>query len=165
MATKSKEPRYQLNLTYDQLRILKSQMEAAAEPAHRCAVEDSLLDVIYHVHQRALASRKAKVECGHDYSEPRREPVAATGHESPSRQMETVVLETKDSRGKELWISRDEYGLPVLFCLDCNFHSMGGRDFDELPRCYRTERGARQAAARLTGDKLIWKAPKSVAQS
>jgi hypothetical protein len=64
MATKSKEPRYQLNLTYDQLRILKNQMEAAAEPAHRCAVEDSLLDVIFHAHQRALASRKAKAGTG-----------------------------------------------------------------------------------------------------
>lgn len=39
---------------------------------------------------------------------------------------------------------------------------MGGRDFDELPRYYRTERGARQAAARLTGDKLVWKAPDRV---
>jgi len=37
---------------------------------------------------------------------PRPEPVAATSNESPSRQMETVVLEIKDSRDKELWISR-----------------------------------------------------------
>ncbi|MBJ2286652.1 MULTISPECIES: hypothetical protein [Pseudomonas] len=70
--------------------------------------------------------------------------------------METVVLETKDTRGKELWINRDDNGDPPLFCLECNFHSMGGRDYDELPRYYRTERGARMGAARITGEKLVW---------
>lgn len=70
--------------------------------------------------------------------------------------METVVLETKDARGKDLWIAMKEDGHPVLFCLGCNFHSQGGRDYDELPRYYRTERGARMAAARLTGEKLVW---------
>lgn len=70
--------------------------------------------------------------------------------------MNTVVLQTKDSQGKELWISRDQEGSSVLFCLDCNFHSLGGRDFDELPRYYRTVRGARMAAAKVTGEKLDW---------
>lgn len=63
------EPRYQLSLTYDQLRILKNQMEAAAEPAHRCDIEAGLLEVIARVHQRAWATRKAKTECVHDYNE------------------------------------------------------------------------------------------------
>ncbi|MDY1103253.1 hypothetical protein [Pseudomonas aeruginosa] len=70
--------------------------------------------------------------------------------------MNNVVLQTKDSRGKELWISRDQEGSSVLFCLDCNFHSLGGRDFDELPRYYRTARGARMGAAKVTGEKLDW---------
>lgn len=149
-----KEPRYQLSLTYDQLRILKSQMEAAAEPAHRCAVEESLLDLIFQVHQRALASRKAKAPRIQAPNE-----LCTTPRDlSKITPAETVVLETQDARGKPLWISRDN-GTPVLFCLDCDFHSLGGRDYDELPRFYRTERGARQAAALLTGDKLVWKAP------
>lgn len=70
--------------------------------------------------------------------------------------MNTVVLQTRDSMGKELFITRDEQDSSVLFCLDCNFHSLGGRDFDELPRFYSTVRGARVAAARVTGEKLDW---------
>lgn len=153
MSKSPKEPRYRLSLTYEQLSVLKNQMEAAAEPAHRCAVEESLLDLIFDVHQRAFASRKAKAPCVQPHNE-----MGTVPHHESTKLVDTVVLETKDARGKELWISCDN-GTPVLFCLDCNFHSMGGRDYGELPRFYRTERGARQAAALLTGDKLVWKTP------
>ena len=63
------EPLYQLTLTYDQLGILKNQMEAAAEPAHRCDIEAALLELIARTHQRAWATRKAKAACVHDYNE------------------------------------------------------------------------------------------------
>lgn len=69
--------------------------------------------------------------------------------------MNTVVLQTKDSQGKELWISRDEDGSSVLFCLDCNFHSLGGRDFDELPRYFRTARGT-YGSGKSDRRKLDW---------
>lgn len=72
-------------------------------------------------------------------------------------------LETTTSEGLALWIERDSdrHG---LFCLDCPYspYKAGGKEFIELPRRYRTERGAKQAAALLTGERLTW-APAAVA--
>jgi hypothetical protein len=45
------------------------------------------------------------------------------------------------------------------FTLECGWRRNGTRQFIELPRTYRTERGARQAAALLAGESLEWKEP------
>lgn len=42
------------------------------------------------------------------------------------------------------------------FTLDCGWQRNGTKQFIELPRMYRTERGARQAAALLAGERLEW---------
>lgn len=79
---------------------------------------------------------------------------APTGAGRPAADItkEVVILETKDGKGVDLWIS-DWDG---IFMLDCGFDRHGFKAFGELPRVYRTERGARQAAALLTGEKLKW---------
>lgn len=43
--------------------------------------------------------------------------------------------------------------------LDCNTERIGSRIFIELPRGFRTVRGARQAAALMTGERLAWREP------
>ncbi|MCP1652717.1 hypothetical protein [Pseudomonas nitroreducens] len=63
------EPRYQLRLTLQQLYTLKEQMTAAADPGHRDAGEQALLELIEATHRRALAERKRVAECVHDYGE------------------------------------------------------------------------------------------------
>lgn len=68
---------------------------------------------------------------------------------------ETLILESKDSKGVELWISEWD----GVFMLDSEFNRQGFKTYDELPRAYRTERGARQAAALLTSEKLKWGKP------
>lgn len=45
------------------------------------------------------------------------------------------------------------------FTLDCRWTRQGSKQFIELPRMYRTARGARQAAALLAGESLDWKDP------
>lgn len=45
------------------------------------------------------------------------------------------------------------------FTLDCGWTRQGSKQFIELPRMYRTARGARQAAALLAGESLDWKEP------
>ncbi|SIQ98993.1 hypothetical protein [Aquipseudomonas alcaligenes] len=61
-------------------------------------------------------------------------------------------IETKTSSGYALWIECDAQGFHRL---DCEWHSRGKR-FIELPRFYRTERGAKQGAALITGERLTW---------
>ncbi|EMO9521300.1 hypothetical protein ACR3H8_33440 [Pseudomonas aeruginosa] len=64
-------------------------------------------------------------------------------------------LESKTAKGVALWIDQDAQGLHRL---DCAW-SGRGKHFDELPRFYRTERGAKQGAALLTGERLTWVQP------
>lgn len=72
---------------------------------------------------------------------------------------ERVILEAACERTSRLFIIEDvKAGKPTLYLLDCDF-SMGSKQFIELPRCYRTERGAKSAAARLVQEKLKWVAP------
>ena len=68
---------------------------------------------------------------------------------------EVLILETKDNQGVELWIS-DWDG---VFMLDSGSGRTGFKVYDMLPRAYKTERGARQAAALLTEEKLTWTKP------
>lgn len=68
---------------------------------------------------------------------------------------EVLILETKDSRGVDLWVS-DWDG---VFMLDSGSDRAGFKVYDMLPRAYKTERGARQAAALLTEEKLTWTKP------
>ena len=42
------------------------------------------------------------------------------------------------------------------FILDCDTDHRGNRSFMELPRRYQTLRGAKQAAARLIGERPDW---------
>lgn len=70
--------------------------------------------------------------------------------------MEKQLLEAKLKSGASLYISLDTSGEPALFFLDCGFSRSGFKVFDELPRVYRTERGARQAGALLACEKLVW---------
>lgn len=69
-----------------------------------------------------------------------------------------ITLQTKTARGKALWIERDVGPGYECFMLDCGF-SRGAKDFIELPRLYRTERGAKSAAARMVAEKLKWSTP------
>ncbi|HHN0562624.1 TPA: hypothetical protein ACRN02_006783 [Pseudomonas aeruginosa] len=48
----------------------------------------------------------------------------------------------------------DRHDLP--FTLDCNRLRNGSPAYLELPRNYKTERGAKLAAARIIGDGLVW---------
>lgn len=61
-------------------------------------------------------------------------------------------LECKTVKGISLWIERDSQDLQRL---DCGWAARG-KHFVELPRFYRTERGAKQAAALITGERLVW---------
>lgn len=45
----------------------------------------------------------------------------------------------------------------LAFILDCNLDRKGNHTYMELPRRYQTVRGAKQAAARLIGERLEWK--------
>ena len=74
-----------------------------------------------------------------------------------------TVLETKDAKGLTLRIDKDPDPRYSIYMLDCGFDRTGFKVFGELPRIYRTERGARQAAALLTGEKLKWSAPEASA--
>lgn len=69
-----------------------------------------------------------------------------------------TVLETKDAKGCALWIEKDPDLRYSIYMLDCGFDRAGFKAYGELPRIYRTERGARQAAALLTEEKLKWSA-------
>jgi hypothetical protein len=69
-------------------------------------------------------------------------------------------LEATTSKGVALWIERDSDRRG----LDCPYspYKAGGKEFIELPRRYRTERGAKQAAALLAGERLAWAPPVTV---
>lgn len=45
----------------------------------------------------------------------------------------------------------------LAFILDSNLDHKGNHTYMELPRRYQTVRGAKQAAARLVGERLEWK--------
>lgn len=75
--------------------------------------------------------------------------------------MPTVILTTTttvDHKAQTLEVIFDPAGAQP-FTLAGGFRYDGRAAFPELPRCYRTARGARQAAARLTGEKLAWAPP------
>lgn len=61
-------------------------------------------------------------------------------------------LEAKTAKGVALWIEGDGRG---SYRLDCGW-SERGKGIVELPRSYRTERGAKQGAALLAGERLTW---------
>lgn len=63
------EPRYLLRLTLPQLYTLKEQLSAAADPGHRDAAEQALLELIEATYRQASAERKRVAECAHDYSD------------------------------------------------------------------------------------------------
>lgn len=69
-----------------------------------------------------------------------------------------VVASTTTDRGYELVIEEYADQSTTLYCLDCGSGSYG-KAFDELPRFYRTERGCKNAAARLVIEKLKWVKP------
>lgn len=70
--------------------------------------------------------------------------------------MVTRISESTTSAGVALWIDLDAQG---LYRLDCAWKGRGGKHIDELPRFYRTARGARHAAALLTRERLTWVSP------
>ncbi|AZC56248.1 hypothetical protein [Pseudomonas chlororaphis] len=70
-----------------------------------------------------------------------------------------VIMQAVISPSQELYISEDtEKGKATLYCLDCNWDSLG-KAFYELPRFYRTTRGCKLAAAKISGEKLKWMKP------
>lgn len=72
---------------------------------------------------------------------------------------ERVILQATTERNQRLYVA--ESGEPeahILYCLDCDMDAFG-KQFTELPRFYRSERGARVAAARLVDEKLVWVKP------
>lgn len=71
---------------------------------------------------------------------------------------EVQVAESKDVHGNKLYIYRYDDN-PDLHYLDCDRDRTGSKVYYELPRAYKTLRGAKQAASLLTGDKLTWSAP------
>lgn len=96
------------------------------------------------------------ITAAHKRSVPLPEPIsprrAKNGGEFPK---ERIILETKDSNGAALWITEWD----KVFLLDSEFSRMGWKVYDQLPRAYGSERGARQAAAMMTGEKLTWTKP------
>lgn len=67
-------------------------------------------------------------------------------------------MQAVTASNKRLYI--EEYmrdGELTLYCLDCDLDTFG-KVFDELPRFFRTVRGAKTAAAHLVTDKLKWMA-------
>lgn len=76
-----------------------------------------------------------------------------------------TILETRCANGTLLWIDKDPDPRYSIYMLDCGFSRSGFKGFNELPRIYRTERGARQAAALLTEEKLKWSAPVEAAEA
>ncbi len=69
------------------------------------------------------------------------------------------TLEAKTQKGVVLRIVPYADG---SYRLDCDW-SERGKPIIELPRFYRSERGAKQGAALITGERLTW-APKDAAQ-
>lgn len=76
-----------------------------------------------------------------------------------SNLIERVILEGKTARNETLWIAEcSEPGHTTLYLLDCEFDNRG-KQFLELPRFYRTERGAKNAGTRIAGEKMKWSKP------
>ena len=69
-----------------------------------------------------------------------------------------TLLETTTADGRALFIALDDRAGRTLYCLDGGV-TREQKDFDELPRFYRTPRGAKLAAAHLVDEKLIWVTP------
>ena len=76
-----------------------------------------------------------------------------------SKPLEHVTLEAKTTRNQTLWIAECvEMGRATMFLLDCDSDGFG-KHFLELPRIYRTERGAKNAGTRIAMEKLKWSKP------
>lgn len=74
------------------------------------------------------------------------------------------VLLTSDNRyGGTLVQFRIELNAQSLlpFTLECGRDRRGTRHFLELPRSYKTARGAKLAAAKIFGEPLVWTEPKA----
>lgn len=69
-----------------------------------------------------------------------------------------VIAETRTTDGRVLRLGVDPIRRGWV-ALECDYTRKGDRDFDRLPRSYRTARGARYAAALLPGERLSWRAP------
>ena len=71
---------------------------------------------------------------------------------------EVQVAEATDDYGNALYIYRYSDDLNRHY-LDCGHDRTGRKFYYELPRAYKSLRGAKQGAALLTGNKLTWSAP------
>jgi hypothetical protein len=71
---------------------------------------------------------------------------------------ERVILEATTGRSRLYIAECVEPGKATLYCLDCDFDTFG-KQFIELPRFFRTVRGAKNSAAHLVVEKLKWVAP------
>lgn len=70
--------------------------------------------------------------------------------------MAKVISEATETNGVKFTLEAESGGMVRL---DCSYDRKGMRHYIELPRVYKTPRGARQAAALLAGEKLNWHAP------
>jgi hypothetical protein len=70
---------------------------------------------------------------------------------------EIQVAKAKDAHGNDLYIYRYDDN-PQRHYLDSGSDRCGGKQYMELPRAYKSLRGAKQGAALLTGEKLTWSA-------
>ncbi|VWC49533.1 hypothetical protein BLA13014_07603 [Burkholderia aenigmatica] len=68
-----------------------------------------------------------------------------------------VIAVTTTEEGHPLWLETRQ-GRDTVF-LDCGTRRNGDRHYLELPRGFKTARGARQAAALMLGERLTWRAP------
>ncbi len=67
-----------------------------------------------------------------------------------------VLSQATDSKGV-VFTLEPGYGGQIV--LACSRDYKGNSKYMELPRTYKTPRGARQGAALLTGEKLEWAPP------
>lgn len=70
--------------------------------------------------------------------------------------MAKVISEATETNGVKFTLEAESDGMVRL---DCSRDYKGNSHYLELPRRYKTARGARQAAALLAGEKLNWHAP------
>src|SRR5690554_2673212 len=75
--------------------------------------------------------------------------------EEPVEKVEKTIYEYTSETGKRLYIVEKKSGA-FPFELTCGFNERGTYQYPELPRSYKSLRGAKQAAARITGEELKW---------
>jgi len=67
----------------------------------------------------------------------------------------TRIVQATTPSGHQLYIER-RLSIDDRYYLDCSSDYKGSKHYLELPRGYKTLRGAKQAAALLIGEKLQW---------